>query len=72
MRSCWTSWPSASRFLAALSREDRFLFVRRYWFADPVAELAALTGGSPGRVSVRLFRLREKLRKKLTKEGLLV
>ncbi len=60
------------RFLAALSREDRFLFVRRYWFADPVAELAALTGGSPGRVSVRLFRLREKLRKKLTKEGLLV
>ena len=60
------------RFLAALSREDRFLFVRRYWFADPVAELAALTGGSPGRVSVRLFRLREKLRKMLTKEGLLV
>ena len=60
------------RFLAALSREDRFLFVRRYWYADPVSELAALTGGSADRVSVRLFRLREKLRKTLTKEGLLV
>ena len=60
------------RFLAALSREDRFLFVRRYWYADPVSELAALTGGSANRVSVRLFRLREKLRKTLTKEGLLV
>ena len=60
------------RFTAALSREDRFLFVRRYWYADPVSELAALTGGSADRVSVRLFRLREKLRKTLTKEGLLV
>ena len=60
------------RFLAAQSREDRFLFVRRYWYADPVSELAALTGSSADRVSVRLFRLREKLRKTLTKEGLLV
>ena len=60
------------RFLATLSHEDRFLFVRRYWYADPVSELAALTGGSADRVSVRLFRLREKLRKTLTKEGLLV
>lgn len=60
------------RFLATLSREDRFLFVRRYWYADPVAELAAMTGGSAARISVRLFRLRKKLRITLMKEGFLV
>ncbi len=61
-----------SRFLQGLSKEDRFLFVRRYWYADSVTELAALTKGSPNRISVRLFRLREKLRHHLMKEGLLV
>ena len=60
------------RFLAAQSREDRILFVRRYFFGDSPEELAARTGGSRGRVGVRLFRLREKLRKMLQKEGLLV
>ncbi len=59
------------RFLAGLSREDRFLFVRRYWYADSVADLAALTKGSADRIAVRLFRLRGKLRKILTKEGFL-
>ncbi len=57
------------RFLAALGKEDRFLFVRRYWYADPVSELAALTGAKPNLVSVRLFRLREKLKRTLMKEG---
>ena len=63
---------SINRFLSSLSKEDRFLFVRRYWYADSVSDLAALTKGSPNRISVRLFRLREKLRNTLTKEGLLV
>ena len=63
---------SINRFLATLSKEDRFLFVRRYWYADPVRNLAAMTGGTPNRISVRLFRLREKLRNTLKKEGLLV
>ena len=63
---------SINRFLSRLSKEDRFLFVRRYWYADSVRELAAVTHSSPNRISVRLFRLREKLRNILTKEGLLV
>ncbi len=63
---------SINRFLSGLSKEDRFLFVRRYWYADSVRELAAETGSSPNRISVRLFRLREKLRNTLKKEGLLV
>ena len=60
-----------NRFLSALSREDRFLFVRRYWYADSVADLAAATKSSANRISVRLFRLREKLRNTLEKEGFL-
>ena len=62
---------AVNRFLRTLNREDRFLFVRRYWYADSVADLAAMTKGSPNRISVRLFRIREKLRKTLTKEGFL-
>lgn len=59
-------------FLSALDPEDRFLFVRRYWYADPVSALADMTGSSPNRVSLRLFRIREKLKRTLMKEGLLV
>ena len=60
------------RFLARLSAEDRKLFVRRYWYACSVTELAKLTDTTPNRVSVRLFRIREKLRISLMKEGLFV
>ena len=58
-----------NRFLAALPSEDRLLFVRRYWYGDPVSDLAAQTNSSANRISVRLFRLREKLRNTLKKEG---
>ena len=60
-----------NRFLATLTRDDRFLFVRRYWYGDSVADLAAMTNDSTNRISVRLFRIREKLKKSLMKEGLL-
>ena len=58
--------------LAALSYSDRFLFVRRYWYSDSVQNIAALTGSTANSVAVRLYRLREKLRHHLIKEGLLV
>ena len=60
-----------NRFLSTLSREDRFLFVRRYWYGDSVTDLVALTKRNANRISVRLFRIREKLKKSLTKEGFL-
>lgn len=59
-------------FLAALSYSDRFLFVRRYWYSDSVQDIAAMTGSTANSVAVRLYRLREKLRHYLIKEGLLV
>ena len=59
-------------FFSTLDVDDRCLFVRRYWFADPVKDIAAAMGVRENKVSLRLFRLREKLRKQLQKEGLLV
>ena len=61
-----------SRFLFSLDYDDRWLFVRRYWFADSVKEIAAAMKSRENRVSVRLFRLREKLRSILKKEGFFV
>ena len=61
-----------NRFLETLPYDDRYLFVRRYFFADPVRDIAAAMHAKESRVSARLFRLREKLRKTLKKEGLLV
>lgn len=49
-------------FLSGLSRQDRVIFLRRYWFADSYADIAARTGLREGTVSVRLTRLRKKLR----------
>lgn len=59
------------RFLDTLSYEDRFCFIRRYWFADAVSDIAAMTHGDGHRISVRLFRTREKLYRYLKEEGLL-
>ena len=61
-----------NRFLAELCYDDRFILVRRYWYADPVKDIAAMMNKRPERISMRLFRLREKLRIMLKKEGLLV
>ena len=59
-------------FLDGLSYDDRFLFLRRYWYADGVSAIAGMMGLSPHRVSVRLFRIRERLEWQLVKEGILV
>ena len=56
-------------FLSTVSREQRSLFLRRYWYFDSVNELAARFGMSPNRVSATLSRLRAKLRTYLTERG---
>ena len=58
------------RFLDTVSRENRILFLRRYWFGDSVKELAHTLGMSENTVSVRLSRLRAQLKTYLIeKEG---
>lgn len=58
-------------FLAGLSREERLMFLYRYWLAQPVAKIAARMGCKPARVNSALYRSRQKLRDYLEKEGLL-
>lgn len=62
---------TVSRFLGTLCYLDRFCFVRRYWYADAVKDIAAQTRRSPHLISVRLSRTRRKLQHYLKEEGLL-
>ena len=59
-------------FIATLNKSDRFIFMRRYWYSDPVQDIARMADSTTSSVTVRLFRIREKLRLYLEKEGLLV
>lgn len=59
-------------FLAGLGRQDRILFLRRYWFEDPVPDIAERLGITENNTRVRLTRLKEKLRRFLAKEGILL
>lgn len=56
-------------FLATLSREERTLFLRRYWFSEPVRVIAKELSISENNASVRLSRIRGRLRQYLRKEG---
>ena len=58
------------RFLDTVSKESRFLFLRRYWFGDSIREIAQASGLKENTVTVRLSRIREKLKLYLSEEGL--
>ena len=60
------------RFLDTLTVENRVIFVRRYWFADSCRDIAECTGFSEKNVTVRLTRVRQKLREFLRKRGVIV
>lgn len=59
------------RFIRALPERERNVFVRRYFFTEPVAAVAERYGLTENNVMVILSRTRKKLRRELTKEGLL-
>lgn len=56
-------------FLRTLPDTERRIFLRRYWFADPIAEIAERFGYKEVRVRTQLFRTREKLKQFLLQEG---
>lgn len=56
-------------FLDTLDPSGRSLFVRRYWFGDSIRELSRSTGIRENLLSVRLHRIRSKLKDYLNKEG---
>lgn len=56
-------------FLAKLDTESRRLFLRRYWYGDSVRSLSRELGLSENVISVRLHRIRKKLKEHLEQEG---
>jgi RNA polymerase sigma-70 factor (ECF subfamily) len=59
------------RFLANLPAEKRVMFIKRYFFANPIAEIAESMGLGESNVKVTLHRIREQLKTILEKEELL-
>ncbi len=58
-----------SRYLETLSPTARRVFLRRYWYCDPIEEIAAAAGFTRSKVTSLLHRARKGLRAYLLKEG---
>ena len=58
-----------SDYLEKTSPAARLTFLRRYWYCDSIAEIAAGTGFSQAKVKSLLHRTRKGLREHLQKEG---
>ena len=63
---------SINSFLSLLSKEQRIIFVRRYFYESSIREIAEDYGLSESKVKVTLSRLRKRLRESLEKEGIQV
>ena len=70
-----SSWEDAElcrileEWLRSLEQADRNLFLRRYWYAMPLKELARRRGEPAQRTAQRMYRLRQSLKQTLEKEG---
>lgn len=60
-----------NRCLRALPQTERRVFLRRYFYLDPVAEIAESFGFTEAKVHSMLHRTRKKLKDQLEKEGYL-
>jgi len=56
-------------FLASLDKTSRVMFVRRYWYSDSVKDIAQKVNRTPHAVTLKLARLRERLKKHLIEKG---
>lgn len=61
-----------NQFLTGLSKDARIIFVRRYWYADSVLQIAQRYHMSESKVKSSLMRSRNKLKAFLEKEGIIV
>ena len=60
------------RFLRTLPERECSIFLRRYWYIDSVQDIAARYALRENTAKSILFRTREKLRRYLAGEGILV
>ena len=61
-----------NRFLYGLPVEKRMMFLRRYWYMSSIREIAEDYEISEGKVKMTLFRIRNKLKQTLEKEGIVL
>ena len=61
-----------NEFLESCTEEQRNIFVRRYWYFDSVADICANYSLPQSKVKTTLFRMREKLKKRLSDGGFTV
>lgn len=61
-----------NEFLAELAEDSRIIFVRRYWFADSVAAISERYSMGESKVKTSLHRTRNKLKKYLESEGIML
>lgn len=59
-------------FLETLTIENRVIFLRRYWFSDNCRDIAERVGLTEKNVSVRLTRIRQKMKEYLLERGVSV
>ena len=59
-----------AEWLYSLPQDDRVLFLRRYWFSESLGSLAEECLTTPNKMAGRMYRLREKLKSALEKEGI--
>lgn len=58
-----------NRFIWSLPKKTRNIFVRRYWYASSMAEIAEEFDMKENAVAMLMFRTRQKLKDFLAKEG---
>ena len=60
-----------SEFLKTVSKENRIIFIRRYFLSETISGISKTLGISESKVKSSLFRTRNRLRNYLSKEELL-
>ncbi len=59
-------------FLEGLPVKKRTIFVQRYWYLRPISEIAQEFHVSESNIKITLFRIRNKLKNVLEKEGIVL
>ncbi len=59
-------------FLDTLTVENRVIFMRRYWFSDSCKDIARFAGLSEKNISVRLTRIRQKMKEYLAEREVFI
>ncbi len=59
-------------FLSGLKKEQRIIFVRRYWYENTILEIAEDLGIGESKVKVTLSRLRNRLKEYLERRGITI